>query len=277
MIRQFPHKYGIAAVAILLATLSAHTFSSQGPPNRNGSPASNNITCANASCHNGSGSGQTITITSNIPATGFQENTDYTFTVTGDWSTAVNANTSGFQASVESTSGFEGTLSTGGNANVKLVGMGNFATHNGDQGFTAGISEWTFGWNSGTAQDGSSVYAVINFANGNGGTSGDHVLTKTLQLSKAQNIAIQENTITKLKTFPNPTSGVLNVSFMNSGSSENSLILYDLQGRLVKVLFQGTSSGEFNETYSVSDLNAGIYVLIIQNEKGFKREQIIVK
>lgn len=277
MKKQILIRNGFVASAILFATISAHTFSSQAPPNRNGSLSSNGVSCANPSCHSGSGSGQTVTITSDIPATGFQENTDYTFTVTGDWSSAMNANTSGFEASVESASGFEGTLSTGGNSNVKLVGMGNFASHNGDQGFTSGITEWSFSWNSGMAPDGTSVYAVINFANGDGGTSGDNVLTKSLQLTKAQNISIEENSIANLKTFPNPSSGVLNVSFMNKGITDNSLILYDMQGRVVKELYRGTVSGEFNESYSVLDLNAGIYILNIQNDKGFKQEQVIVQ
>lgn len=277
MKKQLLIRNGFVASAILFATLSAHTFSSQAPANRNGSPASNGVTCANSSCHSGSGSGQTVAITSDIPSSGFQENTDYTFTVTGDWSSAMNANTSGFEASVESASGFEGTLSTGGNSNVKLVGMGNFASHNGDQGFTSGMTEWSFSWNSGMAPDGSRVYAVINFANGDGGTSGDHVVTKSLQLTKAQNISIEENSIANLKTFPNPTTDVLNVSFINEGITDNSLKLYDMQGRLVKDLYSGAVSGEFNESFSVRELNSGIYILNIQNEKGFKQERIIVQ
>jgi hypothetical protein len=268
---------GFVASAILFASISAHTFSSQAPPNRNGSPASNGVTCANSSCHSGSSSGQIITITSDIPTSGFEENTDYTFTVTGDWSAATGANTSGFEASLESTSGFEGTLSSGGNSNVKLVGMGNFASHNGDQGFTSGMTEWSFNWNSGMAPDGTSVYAVINFANGDGGTSGDNVLTKSLQLTKAQNISIGENSIANLKTFPNPTTDVLNISFSNEGISDNSLKLYDMQGRLVKDLYSGKITGEFNESFIISDLSPGIYILNIQNEKGFIQERIIVQ
>ncbi len=269
---------GFVASAILFASISAYTFSSQAPPNRNGSPASNGITCANSSCHSGPGlTGQMVTISTDIPASGFEENTEYTITVTGDWSMASSGNRSGFEASVESGGGFEGPISTGGASNVKTVGMGNFVSHNGDQAFTAGSTVWSFKWNSAMAPDGTTVHAVINFANGDGGTSGDVVLTKSLQLSKVQNISIDENSIANLKTFPNPASTVLNISFVNEGVSNNSLKLYDLQGRLVKELFNGTIAGEFNERYSVLDLSPGMYILNIQNEKGFIQERIIVQ
>ena len=75
----------------------------------------------------------------------------------------------------------------------------------------------------------------------------------------------------------NPTTDVLNISFMNKGTSDNSLKLYDMQGRLVKDLYNGSITGEFNESYSVADLSPGIYILNIQNEKGFKQERIIVQ
>ena len=265
---------GFVASAVLFATISAYTSSSQAPPNRNGSPSSNNMTCG--VCHSGpSVSSQTVSITSDIPASGFQANTDYNITVTGNLGGA-SASTSGFEASAESSSGFEGMISAGSASNVKTVGMGNFASHDGDQPFTAGESSWTFVWNSGMAPDGTTVYAVVNFANGNGTTSGDVVLTKSMQLMKSQNISIDEKSIANLKTFPNPASDILTISFTN-GVPNNTLELYDMQGRLVKELFSGKIAGEFSESYSVSDLSPGIYILNIQNEKGFKQERIIVQ
>lgn len=268
---------GFVASAILFATISAHTFSSQAPPNRNGSPASNGVSCANSSCHSGPGtSGQTVTITSDIPASGFEANTDYNITVTGSLGGAT-ASTSGFEASAESGSGFEGSISTGGASNVKIVGMGNFASHNGDQAFSGGTSAWSFKWNSGMAPDGTTIYAAVNFANGDGGTSGDVVLTKSIQLTKSQNISIEENSVANLNVFPNPTSGELNVTFTNNGISESNIVVYDMQGRLVKELFNGKIAGEFINTYTTSDLSPGMYILNIQNEKGFKQERIIVQ
>jgi len=50
-----------------------------------------------------------------------------------------------------------------------------------------------------------------------------------------------------------------------------------MQGRLVKELFNGKIAGEFIDTYTTSDLSPGMYILNIQNEKGFKQERIIVQ
>ena len=269
---------GFVASAVLFATFSAYTFSSQAPQNRNGSPASNGVTCANSSCHNGPGNtGQMVTITSDIPAAGFLANTEYTITVTGDWSSAMGSNTSGFEASVESNNGFEGTLSTGGASNVKTVGVGNYMSHNNEQAFSGGSTTWTFKWNSGNAPDGTSVYAAINFANGDGNRGGDVIVASSLQLMKAQNISIEEQSISDLKTYPNPASEELNISFTNGGDTYSEIALYDLQGRLAKTLFTGKISGDFNKKYSTTDLSSGIYILKIKSNEGFNHERIIVQ
>lgn len=268
---------GFVAMAVLLATFSAYTNQNQAPSNRNGSPASSGNTCAVSGCHSGPmQTDQVLTITSDIPANGFAENTDYTITVTGNRGTSA-ATTSGFEASVESTNGFEGSLSVAGFTTTKLVGVGRFATHNGKQGFSGGASSWSFNWNSGTAPDGTTIYAALNFANNNGAKNGDIVVSQSLPLMKAQSISIDENSFANLKIFPNPASDELNISFSSEGTTRNSVVLYDMQGRLVKDLFEGKVTDEFNSTYSISDLSPGIYILNIQNEKGFKQQRIIVQ
>ena len=48
-------------------------------------------------------------------------------------------------------------------------------------------------------------------------------------------------------------------------------------GLYYKELFNGKIAGEFIGTYTTSDLSPGMYILNIQNEKGFKQERIIVQ
>ena len=132
---------GFVVSAIVFATFSAHTFQSQAPASRNGSPASNGNTCAVSGCHSGpNATDQTITITTDIPATGFLSNTDYNITIEGNKGTS-SATTSGFEASFEAAGNFEGTISTASNPNVKTVGAGNFMTHNGKKSFTNRIKQ----------------------------------------------------------------------------------------------------------------------------------------
>ena len=187
-------KSSLVASAIVLASFNAFTWSSQAPANANGSPASNGNTCANPNCHSGPAvSDQTVSISTNIPASGFVGNTDYTITVTADRGMST-ASTSGFSVSVESGAGSEGTLSLGANNNVTLTGMNEFATHNSDQAFSGGQSVWTFNWNSGSnTPDGTIIYTAVNFANNNGMASGDVIVTETLTLTKdGGNISVAE-------------------------------------------------------------------------------------
>jgi hypothetical protein len=264
----------IVAASVVFATYTAYTFSSQAPPNANGSPGSNGNTCASATCHSGPAvSDQTITITSDIPSAGFSANTDYTITVTADRGTS-SASTSGFEVSVENAGGNDqGTLSTGGNSNVRLVGMGSFVSHNGKQSFTGGQSVWTFNWNSGNAEDGSTIYAVVNFANNNGSTNGDVIQTKSMTLMKAPNISVEENDIASFSLYPNPTTEFVNVELGSNINGNANLEIYNLKGQLV----MSENLNQKINTIEVSNLNKGLYILNIQSEQGKSSEKLIIQ
>lgn len=169
-----------AILVLALASIPALTNSSGPSGGYAGSPASNNQNCG--SCHGGANiSTQTVTISTDIPATGFVANTNYLVTVTNATGGASNPR-SGFQASIES-GGHQGSL-TAGTGN-KIVG-GSFVTHTSSGNTVSnGQASWTFTWNSGNAPDGTTIYVSSLFANGNNATSGDAVATKTLALSRS--------------------------------------------------------------------------------------------
>ncbi len=179
----------IKKLSVLFATIGASLISYQGftnssgaPSGRTGSPQSSS-TCATAGCHtSGSITNQTVSITTTIPASGYQANTNYTVTVTANDGSS-GAGTIGFQASVEDAMGHVGTLSspsTGAQIN------GSYATHTfSGNSSSMGVNTWTFTWNPGANPPANAtVYTAINFANGNGGTSGDNIATQTLALSQ---------------------------------------------------------------------------------------------
>jgi len=240
----------IKKLSVLLATIGASLISYQGftnssgaPIGRNGSPQSSS-TCA--SCHSsGSITNQTVSITTNIPASGYQANTTYTVTVTAnDGSTS--SGTIGFQASVEDAAGHVGSLSSAGSgAQVN----GSYATHT-FSGISSsmGMKTWTFDWNPGANPPANAtVYTAINFANGNGGTSGDNIATQTLALSQFTAVAavpcakpffseyIEGSSNNKGFEIYNPTGAPLDLGPYkvylsgNGGSFTNS---YDLSGML---------------------------------------------
>lgn len=182
-------------LSVLVATLGASLISYQGftnssgaPSGRNGSPQSSS-TCATAGCHSsGSITNQTVSITTNIPATGYQANTNYTVTITANDGTAANG-TMGFQASVEDATGHAGTLSSPG-AGAQI--NGNYVNHTfSGNSSTMGMKSWTFTWNPGANPSANvTVYTAVNFADGTGGTGGDNIATQTLALSQFQPVSV---------------------------------------------------------------------------------------
>ncbi len=238
-----------AICVCLFLSFEALTNASGAPAGRSGSPASGGNTCASAGCHNGPAvSTQSISISSDIPSSGFVENTDYTITVQLD-AGATGVTRTGFQASVESGAGHEGTITTGGNAEVRLSGL--YVTHNSSGTAAVGnMKTYTFQWNSGTAPDQTTVYVAANFANNNGGTGGDVILTETTVLSKESGISLNEPQDIAVKMYPNPASEMVHLE--NVPTEVNALYLLNLKGQRLSTFTA--------DTY----LNAGVWTLPLE-------------
>lgn len=265
------YSLGAALFVCLLLSFDAITNSGGSPAGRSGSPASNNATCATGGCHGGGPavSTQIATITSNIPATGFLENTDYTITVTLD-AGATGSSKIGFMASVEN-GGAQGTLSTGGNSDVRIVSS-NYVTHTSSGTSTSNNTKvYTFDWNSGSAPDQTTVYVSANFSNSNGGTSGDVILTSSLALSKDVTIGTPEAGELQVSVYPNPSTSAF---YIEHASAEiNTLYLLDFAGRTVKVFDASANFDGTKWTLNTEGVPAGTY-LIKANDASFKTQQV---
>ncbi len=78
------------------------------------------------------------------------------------------------------------------------------------------------------------------------------------------------------KIYPNPTKGLLKISF---GSPDNRFVtvkLYDVAGREVETVFNGKAKIGMNE-YSVSpkNLSAGVYFMKIETNDYKKTEKVV--
>lgn len=238
----------IAASA--LAVLPAFT-NANGPSNaRSGSPMSNGQTCT--SCHSGASiANQTLTITTGIPTDGYVDNSNYTITVTSNLNGASNPKV-GFQASVEGSGMHQGSLSAG--TGTKLVNNNHFVTHTISSNTPSNQTKsWSFTWNSGTAPDGTTVYASGLFANGNNSDNGDATLTATLPLTRSH-LGTDEPSTPVFRAQPNPARDVLSLELTSAQTA--SVLVYSIQGHLVasKML---TGS----ETWDVSSWPNGSYIL----------------
>lgn len=261
------------AVAFLLFTGNAFTSSSGINSAMSGSPMSNNNTCSQ--CHGGaSASTQNVTISTDIPASGYQENTDYTITVDcrGNGGTAIKG---GFNATVENANGFAGTLSTlaGGGAAVS----GNSATHRSISNTFSGDSlVWRFKWNSGTSPN-ATVYVAANFANGNGTTSGDAIVTESLSLTKSS-IGTQEFALNEFSLYPNPAQEQINLGFSAINGGSLTITVYDLVGRHIKTLYDATvPAGAWREQFNVSGLSPGTYIVLVRLNEDVSKQKLIIE
>ena len=248
----------IGAFALLLNP-SAFTNSGGAPGGSSGSPASNGNTCARSGCHSGgpAQSNENVTITTDIPTAGFEENTNYSITVNAN-DGGRNLNTIAFQASVESASGHEGTVAVSNASTTRKIG--NYITHTfSGKNASGGQNSWSFDWNSGTAPDQTTVYTAVNFANGNGGTSGDVIVSQSLALTKSQGIGLEAVARQKVALYPNPATDQLTVA--TQGTSQEPLKIYNLTGQKVLEAGPGNKVDPHHWQINIEGLAAGTYLL----------------
>lgn len=243
--------------ACLLISHRAMTFTSGAPQGRNGSPAST-ASCAGGGCHSGPGAGsQNITISTDIPAAGFDANTNYTITVTAD-DGGSGISKMGFQASVEGSMGSEGLLSTGGNSNLQKTG--NYITHRtGGTPATGGMRTWTFDWDSQSADDGATIYVAVNFSNSNSNAGGDIILLDQLVLDKASGIGIGENESERLNIYPNPAVDVIRISDLDPHVAE--INVFDLTGKKLLSFGNEYKVSAHDWEFSIDGLTPGTYMV----------------
>lgn len=261
------------SAAFLLFTGNVFTSSSGINSPLSGSPQSNNQTCTQ--CHGGGSiTNQSVTISTDIPSSGYTENTDYTITVTsrGNGGTAVKG---GFNATVENGNGFAGTLSAISGSGTAV--NGNSATHtSGNNTFTGDSLVWRFRWNSGTS-NGATIYVSANFANGNGTTTGDAVTTQSLVLTKSS-IGLDEIALQEANVFPNPANSVVNISMRTLETGVLNITLYDHLGRQINKLYAApVTTGNWEQQFSVEEYAPGTYFLLMELNGKIQHQKLIIQ
>ena len=79
-------------------------------------------------------------------------------------------------------------------------------------------------------------------------------------------INLEENIISSsLSIYPNPTSGMLDVSFDTQGSGDAILSITDLSGRLVEQIDATDLNGHFKDQLDLSKLARGTYLLRVES------------
>lgn len=247
-------------IILLLIPVSAFLLmsSSNGRTDgRTGSPGDGGNTCA--ACHGGGNFNATASITSNIPVTGYLLNTAYTINVT----TNSSASSYGFQLTAENNANTKiGTFTAGSGSKVS----GQRITHSSP----SATGSWSFTWTSPSTDLGRvTFYAALNASNGNGGTSGDQIITANT--SSASLSVLQQNRL-DFDMYPNPASEKVTLQ-LPSGSEKAIVQFYDYVGRLALT----KKITNLDTKVDVHHLSSGVYIIKVVSDNKIGSQKFIKK
>jgi hypothetical protein len=82
-----------------------------------------------------------------------------------------------------------------------------------------------------------------------------------------------------LTLFPNPAQGQFTLSFHTPVELKAEIVLTHINGSVAMILESGGTieKGIYNQQFDISNLNPGIYLLVIQSDKGYATQRIIKK
>lgn len=100
-------------------------------------------------------------------------------------------------------------------------------------------------------------------------TGGNFGSSEDITFANYDTLSNDDFNLSQLSVYPNPTTGILNISLNNSFSYE----IYDLQGR---VILNGTSD-EFNTELNLDSFSNGVYLVKVSSGNSTQTKKIILK
>ena len=238
----------------------------QNPPLAStGAPGEN--TCQRSGCHGG-GSFTGGVLLTGIPDTIMAGQT-YNLTLTHN----SNATRAGFQITcLDSLNVKAGTLVAGAGSNVGSASGRQYVRQSTFKTLSAGTTSWNFSWTAPAATAGNfaKFYFASLAANGNGGTSGDNVLTANKTVVYAPTVSSNDPELERqVRLYPSPFTDVLTVELRDVATAY--LRLFDAQGKLAfeKGLQIGTSD------MTTAELPKGMYYAVITAGNRSMRKAVV--
>jgi hypothetical protein len=205
-----------------------------------------------------------VTISSDIPGSGYFPGTTYTITATATKSEILKF---GFQMSPQNSSGaLLGTLALIDMNSTQLVGTGGkYITHTSGGVSGSGSKTWTFDWTAPASGTGEvTFYGAFNFTNSGTGNSGDVIINENYTVAESS-VGISEAELASLSVFPNPVVDEIHVAAKDV-DEEIMITIFNIEGR--KVLEERHEGGEIIIDVRSKSLNTGVYFM--QMEVGGK-------
>jgi len=202
-------------------------------------------------CHSGSlNSGQgSITISSNIPATGYVPGETYTITIEGAHPSYTKY---GFELTAESFGTKVGGFTITNSSQTKLVNNNNSVTHKSSGTLGSATKTWTVNWTAPAAGNITvDFYAAGITANGNSNNSGDNVYTDLYSVNEIVIISVSE--ISKTVNIYSNENNII----MEGNQNLSSISMYNILGKRV---FNAQKT-QLPYTINRSNFPSGIYII----------------
>ena len=86
-------------------------------------------------------------------------------------------------------------------------------------------------------------------------------------------LSLEENVLSGLKIYPNPTTGIVNIDLGTASLDNKSIVkLYDIQGRIISTKEMNSSVDNIN----ISNLSDGVYLITIENGASKTTKKIVL-
>lgn len=123
---------------------------------------------------------------------------------------------------------------------------------------------------NGLIADGTWILTVDDPFNGDGGTINS---AKIIICNITPPLSLEENVLSGLKIYPNPTTGIVNIDLGNANLDNKSVVkLYDVQGRIISTKEMNSSVDNIN----ISNLSDGVYMITIENGTSKTTKKIVL-
>ncbi len=89
--------------------------------------------------------------------------------------------------------------------------------------------------------------------------------------------SVDDFDFTNFNVYPNPSNGNFNITFEVINTDSVDIKLFDIRGRLVEEKAYKNTPSTFSEELNLQGINAGLYLLQVQNENKRTTKKLIVK
>jgi hypothetical protein len=244
-------------------------------PGHTGSPGDSLKNCT--ICHGGTTTNVNGWIVSDIPAEGFEPGEKYAIKATN---TYLGHTRFGFQVSPQDIKGnLLGTLVATDTVATQLVGNGKYITYR-----TGGVDgqdsrSWDFEWIAPADTINEVVFYGAFNSNHDGHKESDETFLTQMKVFKKGFTGLNDQQVfTQISIFPNPVSDILNIHFESKQQGITKIMLHPMNGAEVISLWNShTSSNTFSQSFDLTKMAKGNYIVSVTHNQHTRTEKIIVK